>query len=217
MLGIPARRIWFGKQREGTTFPFRQPIKKGESPAAKWSRRGVIARSVAGFPEGDVGGAVFGRRFQLDEAAAQPGGAECRSTYLEVHVGLAARLGDLAPAGADLVALPREDPVIGGLGGFPLDRDDGERRADVEGPEGAGMDAVVEPGEGAECDSHNVSPWVVSRGPPPAMSRARRPHRAPVSPRASCERPKQRGGPGRRENLQRSGREEWGTPSGDRF
>jgi hypothetical protein len=27
---------------------------------------------VAGFPESDVGGAVFGRLFKLDEAAADP-------------------------------------------------------------------------------------------------------------------------------------------------
>ena len=69
-----------------------------------------------------MGGAVFGRRFQLDEAAAQPGGAEFRGANFEIHVGLAARLRDLAPAGADLVTLPRVDPVIGGLVGFPLSR-----------------------------------------------------------------------------------------------
>jgi hypothetical protein len=114
------RRDGFGSGNSGRAPPSLSGSrsKKRESPAAKCSRRGVIARSVAGFPEGDVGGAVFGRRFQFDEAAAQPGGAEFRRPNFEIHVGLAARLRDLAPAGADLVALPCVDPVIGGLVGF---------------------------------------------------------------------------------------------------
>src|SRR3984893_9263986 len=143
-------------------------------------------RSVARIPEDDVGGAVVGRGLALDQAAAEPVGAEFGGTDLEVDVGLAARFRDLAPAGADLVALTGVDPVIGRLVAGPVDRDDGERRGDVEGLEGAGIDAVVELGERAERDSHNASPWVVSRGPSPAMSRARRPHRAPPSPRASA-------------------------------
>jgi hypothetical protein len=60
-----------------------------------------------------VGGAVFGRLLELDEAAANPARPEFGSADLEVEVGLAARLRDLAPAGADLVALPGIDPVIG--------------------------------------------------------------------------------------------------------
>ncbi len=46
---------------------------------------------------------------------------------LEIHVGLAARFGDLAPAGADLVTVAGIDPVIGRLVGGLVDRDDGER------------------------------------------------------------------------------------------
>src|SRR5580704_6068789 len=121
------RRDGFGSGNSGRAPPSLSGSrsKKRESPAAKCSRRGVIARSVAGFPEGDLGGAVFGRRFQFDEAAAQPGGAEFRRPNFEIHVGLAARLRDLAPAGADLVALPCVDP--GALSDSPVPRviDDG--------------------------------------------------------------------------------------------
>src|SRR3984893_16779775 len=187
MLGIPARRIWFGQSAGEKPFPFRPQLdQKKKEPRRRDAGGGDRPRSVARIPEDDVGGAVVGRGLALDQAAAEPVGAEFGSADLEVDVGLAARLRDLAPAGADLVALTGVDPVIGRLVAGPVDRDDGERRGDVEGLEGAGIDAVVELGERAERDSHNASPWVVSRGPSPAMSRARRPHRAPPSPRASA-------------------------------
>ena len=82
-----------------------------------------------------MGGAVFGRFVELDEAAANPARTKLRGTNLEVDVGLAARFGDLAPAGADFVARAGIDPVIGSLVGGLFDRDDGERRGDVEGLE----------------------------------------------------------------------------------
>jgi hypothetical protein len=97
-----------------------------------------------------VGGAVFGRLLELDEAAADPGRAEIRRTNLEVDVGLAARLRDLAPAGADFVARSGIDPVIGSFVGGLFDRDDGERRGDVEGFKRPGQNAVIELGEGAD-------------------------------------------------------------------
>ena len=50
--------------------------------------RGAI--SVARVPEGDVRGAVFGRLFELDEAAAQPALAKFRCRNLEAQIGLAA-------------------------------------------------------------------------------------------------------------------------------
>lgn len=103
-----------------------------------------------------MGGAVFGRLLELDEAAADPVRPEFRSSDLEVDVGLAARFRDLAPAGADLMALAGIDPVIGCVVGSLVDRNDADRCGDVEGLEGAGEDAVVELGEGAECDSHDV-------------------------------------------------------------
>jgi hypothetical protein len=64
-----------------------------------------LRSAVARFPQGDVGGAVFGWLLELDEAAAHPVRPEFWRGDLEVEVGLAARLRDLAPAGADLVAL----------------------------------------------------------------------------------------------------------------
>src|SRR6516225_880503 len=101
-----------------------------------------------------MGGAVFGRLLELDEAAADPAWPEFRGADLEVQIGLAARLGDLAPAGADLVPLPGIDPMIGRLVGHLVDRNDADRGGDVKGLEGAGEGAVVEFGEGAEGDSH---------------------------------------------------------------
>jgi hypothetical protein len=52
-----------------------------------------------------VGGAVLGRVVELDQAAAQPARPELGRPDLEVEIGLAAGFGDLAPTGADLVAL----------------------------------------------------------------------------------------------------------------
>ena len=89
-----------------------------------------------------MGGAVFGRLFELDEAAANPVRPKFGSGDLEVHVGLAARLRDLAPAGPDLVALSGIDPMIGRVVGCLVDWDDGERRGDVEGLQGAGEGAL---------------------------------------------------------------------------
>ncbi len=80
-----------------------------------------------------MGGAVFGRLLELDEPAANPVWPEFRRTDLEVDVGLAARFGNLAPAGAGFVARSGIDAVIGSLVGGLVDRDDGERGADVEG------------------------------------------------------------------------------------
>src|SRR5271154_428327 len=42
--------------------------------------------AVARLPKGDVGGSVFGRLLELDEAAANPGRPEFRSADLEVEV-----------------------------------------------------------------------------------------------------------------------------------
>src|SRR5258708_4719771 len=153
MLGIPARRIWFGQSAEGSLFPFRLQLDEKERTPPARGRRGARPRSVARVPEDDVGGALVRPRLALDQPAAEPVGAEFGSADLEVDVSLAARLRDLAPAGADLVALTGVDPVIGRLVAGPVDRDDGEPRGDVEGLEGAGIDAVVEPGERAERDS----------------------------------------------------------------
>jgi hypothetical protein len=76
---------------------------------------GVFASAVAGLPQGDMGGPVFSWAVELDEAAADLVRAELGSRDLQVQVGLAARLRDLAPAGADLIALPGIDPVIGSV------------------------------------------------------------------------------------------------------
>jgi hypothetical protein len=75
--------------------------------------------------------------FELDEAAAQPVRTEFRACDLEVHIGLAARFGDLAPAGADLAARTGVDPVIGAVVGGLVDRDDGQSRGDIEGSSGS--------------------------------------------------------------------------------
>src|SRR6516162_7575647 len=101
-----------------------------------------------------MGGAVFGRLLELDEATAHPVWPEFRGADLEVQVGLAARLRDLAPAGTDLVPLTGIHPMIGRLVGHLVDRNDADRGADVKGLQGAGEGAVVEFGEGAESDSH---------------------------------------------------------------
>ena len=61
--------------------------------------------AFARFPQDDVGCAVFGRLLEPDEAAAHPLRAEFRAAELEADVGLAARLGDLAPPGAELVVM----------------------------------------------------------------------------------------------------------------
>ena len=103
--------------------------------------------------------------------------------------------------------------MIGRILGHLVDRNDAERRVDVEGLEGAGEGAGVELCEATKCISHDGSPLVETQGPFPAMSRALSPHRAPLSPRAG-ERPKRSGGPGRRKNLERSGREEAGLVAG---
>jgi hypothetical protein len=47
---------------------------------------------VVRLPQGDVGGADFGRLFELDEAAANPVRPEFGGADLEVHVGPAARV-----------------------------------------------------------------------------------------------------------------------------
>ena len=91
-----------------------------------------MSSAVARFPQGNVRGAIFGRLFELDEAASDPVRPEFRGADLEVQVGLAARLRDLAPAGADLVALAGIDPIVGSVVGHLLDRDDGQCRADVD-------------------------------------------------------------------------------------
>src|SRR5258708_31990878 len=96
-------------------------------PAAA-NRGGASSSPVARFPQSDVGGAVFARIFELDEAAANPVRPELGGRDLEVHVGLAARLRDLAPASADLVTRSGIDPVIRGVVGHLVDRGDGERR-----------------------------------------------------------------------------------------
>lgn len=60
------------------------------------------------------------------------------------------------------------------------------------------------------------SPLIVARTIP-AMSRAEIPHKATPAPRAFCERPERSGGPGRRENLERSVREEAGLARPGKF
>ena len=84
-----------------------------ESPAA--ISGGALPLAVARLPQRDVGGAVFGRTLELDQAAADPVRAEFGGADLEVQIGLAARLRDLAPAGADLVALAGIDPIVGSV------------------------------------------------------------------------------------------------------
>src|SRR3954466_8018771 len=125
-----------------------------ENPAAV-ARGGALPSAVARLPQRDVSGAVIARVLKLDEAAANPARPEFRGRDLQVHVGLAARLGDLAPARADLVALSGIDPVIGGVVGVLVDGDDADRRADIEGPERAGVGAVILLAEGSECNSHD--------------------------------------------------------------
>src|SRR5271163_360889 len=87
-------------------------IKVRVSPAAI-IRGGASPSAVARLPQGDVGGAVFGGVLELDQAAADPAWPEFGRPDLEVQVGLAARLRDLAPTGADLVALAGIDPIVG--------------------------------------------------------------------------------------------------------
>jgi hypothetical protein len=79
-------------------------IEKGKAPPRQ-SAAGRRRLAIARLPQSDVGGAVFGRLFELDEAAANPVRPEFGGADLEVQVGLAARFRDLAPAGPDLVAL----------------------------------------------------------------------------------------------------------------
>ena len=68
---------------------------------------GAVRRlSVARLPEDHVSGAVFGRLLELDQAAADPVRSEFRRSQFKPDVGLAARFGLLAPAGAELEALP---------------------------------------------------------------------------------------------------------------
>src|SRR3954454_22722294 len=124
-----------------------------ENPAAA-ARGGVSPSAVARPPESDVGGAVIARMLELDEPAANPVRPEFWGRDLQVHVGLTARFGDLAPARADLVALSGIDPVVGGVVGVLVDRNDADRRVDVEGPERTGEGAVLLLREGSECDSH---------------------------------------------------------------
>src|SRR5271165_6623812 len=113
-----------------------------ESPAAISGGAGPLA--IARFPQGDVGGAVFGRMLELDEAAADPVRPKLRGADLEVQIGLAARLRDLAPVGAELVTLAGIDPIVRRIVGHLVDWNDGQCRADVEGLEHAGVGAVVE-------------------------------------------------------------------------
>ena len=65
----------------------------------------VCELPFARFPQDDVGGAVFSRLLEPDEAAAHPLRSEFRAAQLQADVGLAARLGDLAPAGAELIVM----------------------------------------------------------------------------------------------------------------
>jgi len=81
------------------------------TPAAV-THSGALWLPVSRFPESDVRGAVFGRLLELHEPAAKPVRPELRRCDLEVQVSLAARFGDLAPAGAYLVALPGINPMI---------------------------------------------------------------------------------------------------------
>lgn len=129
-----------------------------------------------------MGGAVFTGHFQLDEAGAHPVGAKFRRTDLEVEVGLAAGFGDLAPAGADFVAVAVAgiDAMIGGVFAHLVHGDDNEAGGDVEGFERAGEVAVCGFGEGAKGDSHLKVSYAVDRGTIPAMSPAKRPQRRAV-------------------------------------
>src|SRR5271154_6528301 len=161
-----------------------------ESPAA--IRGGALPLAVARLPQRDVGSAVFGGMLELYQAAADPVRAELGRPDLEVQVGLAARLRDLAPAGADLVALAGIDLIVGSVVGHLVDRDDGQCRSDVEGLERAREDAVVELGEGPEGDRHDVVSCEDLAEPVPAMSRVTRPqrrrrHREPASGRSTAE------------------------------
>src|SRR5271170_3389230 len=90
-------RVAGGVEHQAPNFGF------GEGRPRRSEPRRVSPSAVARLPQHDVGGAVLGRMFELDEAAAQPVRAEFRATDLEIHVGLTARFRDLAPAGADLI------------------------------------------------------------------------------------------------------------------
>jgi hypothetical protein len=105
---------------------------RAQKPRRRFPGGGRWCSLVARFPQSDVGGAVFGRLVERDEAAAHPVWCEFRRTDLEVDVGLAARFGELAPAGADFVARSGTDPVIGSCVGGLFDRDDDGRYAEVE-------------------------------------------------------------------------------------
>ncbi len=121
-------------------------------------QRGYRGLSVARFPQGDVGGAVFGRVFQLDQPGAQPIRTELRGADLEVQIGLAARLGDLAPGRADLVALAGINPMIGGVFRGLVGRQDGQRGGDVEGLEDAGENALGQ----LSSVLHGRSSWILA-------------------------------------------------------
>ena len=117
----------------------------------------MVDLPVARLPQGDVSGAVISRMFELDEPGADPILAELRRSDLEVQVCLAARFCDLAPGGSDLVTLAVAciNPMIWGVFGDFIDRNDGQLGGNVEGFENAGENAVVELGEGSEGDSHD--------------------------------------------------------------
>jgi hypothetical protein len=67
MIANPARRLLSGEL--GSVRDLRAGFAK--SPAADGTA-GRYCSLVARFPEGDVSGAVLGRLFELDEAAANP-------------------------------------------------------------------------------------------------------------------------------------------------
>src|SRR3546814_11446509 len=116
--------------------------------------------------------------FELDQPGPDPVRAELGRADLEVQVGLAARLRDLAPGGADLVALASVDPIVGRVLGHFVDGDDGECGGDVEGLEGAREEAVVAIGEGPEGAGHSVVPFRSRRRTPTRRLGAQRPHAA---------------------------------------
>ena len=160
---IPARQISRTDRRHGCARaaglseerkPRRSDPRRGSGDY--WSRGSQRAMWVA---PSSAGCSSLTRR-QRTQFGPSSGAAD-----LEVQVGLAARLRDLAPAGADLVPLTGIHPMIGRLVGHLVDRNDADRGGDVKGLEGAGEGAVVELGEGAEGDRHHGSPEVGSQDP----------------------------------------------------
>ena len=128
--------------------------------------------------------------------------AELGACDLEIHVGLAARFRDLAPPGADFEALAGIDPVIGGVLGGLVDRDDARAAVTlrvlrfptnepsdlVKVPRVMAMSALLSCSQGRPCDGSALGD-----------------RKGDARTASLGERPERSGGPRRGGNLERSG------------